>query len=161
MSNELAGFTSAGVAVYTTAREWVSNPNDQQTADQAAAEKAMLTREGFKTGAVENLTGPAPDQGLSMVEQFRSPTAAREALGFYISHQKEPKVQSTDGTYAAFKISGIPGAVGFTLGGATGGANIAFTHGDYYYLIGREGGSPPAIAGLDAAARHQYQRVAG
>ena len=161
MGNELAGFTSAGVAVYTTAREWVSNPNDQQPADQAAAEKAMLTREGFKTGAVENLTGPAPDQGLSMVEQFRSPTAARAALAFYISHQKEPKVQSTDGTYAAFKISGIPGAVGFTLGGATGGANIAFTKGDSYYLIGREGGTPPAIARLDAAARHQYLRVAG
>ena len=55
--------------------------------------------------------------------------------------------------------------MGFTLGGATGGANIAFTRGYYYYyycyLIGREGGSPPAIAGLDAAARHQYERVAG
>lgn len=161
MNNEFAGFTSAGVAVYSSAQAWLSSPADQQTADQAAAEKAMLTREGFKSGAVENLTGPAPDEGLSIVEQFRSPTAARDALGFYISQQKAPQVESSEGTYASFKVSGIPGAVGYTLGGATGGANIAFTQGDDYYLVGRGGGSPPAIAGLSAAARHLYQRIRG
>lgn len=160
--NELAGFTSGGVAVYTTAQEWLSNPNDQQPAAQAAAEKAMLTREGFRAGAVENLTGDGtPDGGLSILEQFRSLRAARDALAFYISQQKEPQVQSTDGTYASFKVSGIPGAVGYSLGGASGGINIAFTHGNYYYLVGREGGSPPDIAGLRAAARHLYQRVPG
>jgi len=161
-SNELAGFTSGGVAVYATAQEWVSNPNDQQPAAQAAAEKAMLTREGFRAGAVENLTGDGtPDEGLSILEQFRSPTAARGALAFYISQQKEPQVESTDGTYASFKVSGIPGAVGYSLGGASGGINIAFTHGDYYYLVGREGGSSHDVAGLRAAARHLYQRVHG
>lgn len=72
----------------------------------------MLIREGFQGGAVENLTGPPPDEGLSIVEQFRSPRAAREALAFYISQQKEPEVQSSDGAYAAFKVPGIPGAVG-------------------------------------------------
>ncbi len=159
LSNELAGFVSTGVAVYPSAQTWLSNANDQQPPAQATAEKAMLTREGFKAGAVENLTGPAPDQGLSIVEQFRSPTAARAALAFYISQQKEPKVQSTDGAFAAFKVSGVLGAVGYTLGGS--GANIAFAQGDYYYLVGREGGSRANIAGLSAAARHLYQRVRG
>jgi hypothetical protein len=122
----------------------------------------MLTREGFQAGAVENLTGDGtPDDGLSLLEQFRSPTAAQDALAFYISQLKQPQVQSTDGTYASFKVSGVPGAVGYSLGGASGGINIAFTHGDYYYLVGREGGSASDIAGLRATARHLYQRVPG
>jgi hypothetical protein len=151
------------VSVYTTAGEWVSSPSDQQPPDQAAAEKAMLTREGFRAGATENLANASGGSagGLSVVEQFRSPTAARHALAFYVSQQKEPKVESTEGTYASFRVSGIPGAVGYTLGGATGGANIAFTQGDYYYLVGREGGSLSAIAGLNAAARRLYQRMRG
>ncbi len=160
-NGEFAGFTSAGVAAYPSLELWVSSPNDQQPPAQAAAEKAMLTREGFRTSAVENLTGPAPDEGLSIVEQFRSPTAARDALVFYVSQQKERQVESTEGKYVSFTVAGIPGAVGYTLGGATGGANIAFTQGDYYYLVGREGGSPPDIAGLSAAARHLYQRMQG
>lgn len=160
-SNELSGFTASGVAVYTTVRKWLSNPNDQQSPAQAAAEKAMLTRGGFRGGAVENLTGPAPDEGLSIVEQFRSVAAARAALAFYISKQKQRVAQSTAGAFAAFKVPGIPSAVGYTLGGAGGGANIAFAEGDYYLLVGREGGSPADLAGLSAAARHLYHRIDG
>lgn len=121
----------------------------------------MLIREGFQGGAVENLTGPPSDEGLSIVEQFRSPRAAREALAFYISQQKEPEVQSSDGAYAAFKVPGIPGAVGYTLGGASGGANVAFAQSDYYLLVGREGGSPADLGGLKSAARSLYLRVGG
>jgi hypothetical protein len=160
-NNELAGFTSAGVGVYKTAQAWLSGPNDQQSAPQTAAEKAMLTREGFHAGAVENLTGGQPDNGLSIVEQFRSFGAARGALAYYVSDMKEPQVQASDGKFAAFKVAGIPGAVGYSLGGAAGGINIGFAQGDYYYLIGREGGSPRDVAGLNAAARHLYQRMRG
>lgn len=161
-NNELAGFTSAGVTVYNSIQAWVSSPNDQQSAAQASAEKAMLTREGFRAGAIENLTGEATqDGGLSIVEQFRSPMAGRGALAYYVSDMKERQVEATDGKYAAFKVTGIPGAAGYSLGGATGGINIAFAHGDYYYLVGREGGSPRDIAGLKAAARHLYQRMRG
>jgi len=160
-SNELAGFTSGGVAVYTTLQAWLSSPNDQQSAAQTAAEKAMLTREGFRAGAIENLTGGQPDNGLSIVQQFRSFAAARAALAYYVSDLKKPQVQASDGTFAAFKVTGIPGAAGYSLGGATGGINIGFAQGDYYYLVGREGGSPRDVAGLKAAARHLYQRMRG
>ena len=160
-NNELAGFRSEGVTVYASLHKWISSSNDQQTAAQAAAEKAMLTHEGFKAGAVENLNGPAPDAGVSIVEQLRSATAARAALAFYISRLKQPKAQATDGTYAPFKVPGVPGAVGFTLGGAAGGANIGFTRGAYYYLVGREGATSRDRAGLTAAARHLYRRVGG
>jgi hypothetical protein len=159
VSNELPGFASGSVSVYTTAQEWLSSPNNQQSAAQAAAEKAMLTREGFRAGATENLTGSSTAGGLSLVEQFRSAAAAQHALAFYASGFKAPS--STAGAYAPFKVRGIPGAVGFSVGGVSGGINIAFTQGDSYYLVGREGGSATAIAGLKTAALRLYNRLRG
>lgn len=156
-NNELAGFASSGVSVYTTAQGWVSSPPPEPAA-QAATEKAMLTRARFRAGAMENLTG-AGTSGLSTVEQFGSPAAAKDALAFYIARLKAPG--SGAGPYKSFKVSGIPGAVGFSLGGASGGVNIAFDQGDYYYLVGQGESGAAVIAALNAAARHLYDRVGG
>jgi hypothetical protein len=73
------------------------------------------------------------------------------ALSFYVASFKTPG--STAGVYAPFKVAGIPGAVGYALGGAIGGINIAFNAGGYYLLVGREGGGPTAIASLDSHVR--------
>jgi hypothetical protein len=156
-SNELVGLTNGGVAVSATPQQWVSTP-PQQPAAQAAAEKAMLTREGFRAGATENFT-TAGTSGISVVEEFRSATAARNALSFYVSRLKAPG--SAAGTYVPFRVPGIPGAMGFSLGGASGGINVAFAQGDYYYLVGTGGGGPPAIAELNAATRRLYHQVGG
>ena len=125
-------------------------------AGQIAAEKRMLSRDGFRLGARENLTSSGTP-GLSAVEEFRSPAAARDASRLYASRFKAPAPSA--GAYAPFKVSGIPGAVGFSLGGTGGGINIAFTKGAYYYLVGQIGGSKSAIANLTAAAQHLYHRV--
>jgi hypothetical protein len=152
-SNELAGFHVAGVSVYTTPNSWVSP--EQLPADQAAAEKAMLKRDGFRAGVHEDLMSGGT-AGASIVEQFRSPQAAADALGF---HRMQFKAF---GAYAPFKVTGIPHAVGFSVGGANGGGiNIIFSDGAYYYLIGQEAGSTAAIANLNTAARHLYHRVHG
>jgi hypothetical protein len=157
MSNELMGFQSVGVSVYTTTSSWISADQGVPAA-QVAAERSMLVRDGFRVGAREDLaSGGTP--GLSIVEQFRSPAAARDAFGLYASQFKRPAPGR--GSYAPFKVPGIPGAVGFTLGGPGGGGiNIAFIDGANYYLVGRVGGSP-AIANLTAAAQHLYHRVHG
>jgi hypothetical protein len=152
-SNELAGFHVADVSVHTTPDSWVSE--EQLLGDQAAAEKAMLERNGFRAGVHEDLmsggTGAA-----SIVEQFRSAQAAAGALGFYLMRSK------TFGPYAPFKVTGIPHAVGYSLGGVNGGGiNLVFSDGAYYYLVGREAGSTAAVANLNTAARHLYQRVHG
>jgi hypothetical protein len=153
-SNELAGFHAAAASVHTTPDSWVSA--EQLPADQAAAEKAMLKRDGFRAGVHEDLTGGGTG-GASIVEQFRSPQAAADALGFYRKQSK-----ALGGLYAPFKVTGIPHAVGFSLGGVNGGGiNIDFSDGAYYYLVGREAGSKGAIADLNTAARHLYQRVHG
>jgi hypothetical protein len=152
-SNELAGFKPAGASVSTTSKSWVAV--EQLPADQAAAEKAMLKRDGFRAGVHEDLMSGGKD-GVSIVEQFGSPQAAADALGFYRTQFKG------FGRYAPFKVTGIPHAAGFSIGGVNGGGiNIVFTDGAYYYLVGQEAGSTAAVAKLNAAARHLYQRVHG
>jgi hypothetical protein len=118
----------------------------------------MLSRDGFRAVAREDLMSSGK-AGLSLVEQFRSSTAARDALAFYVSQFKAPAAPS--GVFTPFKVSGIPGAIGFSVGPAANGINIAFSDGAYYYLVGQEGGSAAAIAKLSAAARHVYHRVHG
>jgi hypothetical protein len=157
--NELPGFETAGVSVYKTPSSWISG--EQVPPDQATAEKAMLSRDGFRLGVHEDLMS-AGTGGASVVERFRSPAAARDALAFYVSQYKAPEAQAVGGAYAPFKVSGIPGAVGFSRGGVNGGGiNIVFTDGAYYYLVGQERGSRTAIANLTAAARDLYHRVHG
>ena len=152
-SNELAGFRVVGVVVHTTPGGWISA--EQIPPDQAVAEKAMLKRDGFRVGVHEDLMSGDTD-GASIVEQFRSPQAAADALGFYLRQVK------AFGSYAPFKVTGIPHAVGFSIGGVNGGGiNVNFSDGAYYYLIGQESGSTAAIAHLNTAARHLYHRVHG
>jgi hypothetical protein len=155
MNNELAGFKSVGVSIYHSPSSWISGAPGVP-ADQQAAEKAMLNRDGFRAGARENLQNSATP-GLSVVEQFRSPRAARDAFALYRSQFKAPG--ATSGAYAPFHVPGIPAALGFSLGGSGGGINIAFSDGAYYYLVGRVGDSPTTIASLIAAAQHLYHRV--
>jgi hypothetical protein len=85
-SNELAGFKTAGVSVYKTPSSWISA--EQVQTNLATAEKAMLSRDGFRLGVRENLMSGGTS-GLSAFEQFRSPAAARNALAFYVPWFKE------------------------------------------------------------------------
>jgi hypothetical protein len=155
-SNELAGFRAAGASVQTTPDSWVSG---EQLPAGAAAEKAMLKRDGFRAGVHEDLMSGDGTGGASVVEQFRSPQAAADALDFYLKQFKANPASA--GAYEPFKVTGIPHAAGFSLGGAAGGINIIFSDGAYYYLVGQEGGSTAAIASLNTAARHLYNRVHG
>lgn len=117
----------------------------------------MLRRNGFRAGAREDLNNGGT-AGLSLVEQFRSPSAAHAALIFEMSGFKA--TQKTSSPYTPFSVSGIPGAVGFTLGPpGRSGISIAFSDRSYYYLVGEAGGGRPTIASLTAAAQHLYQRV--
>jgi hypothetical protein len=149
--NELPSFRSAGVTVATSLQRWLAA--GQPPPAQAAAEKAMLGSNGFREGAREDLANGGT-AGLSIVEQFRSPEAARAALAYYVALSKT----GASGTFQAFSVHGIPGAEG--LGDSNNsGVNIAFTDGPYYYLVGQMGGGPATIAGLNAAVLHLYHRV--
>ena len=93
--------------------------------------------------------------GASIVEQFRSPQAAADALGFYLRQVK------AFGSYAPFKVTGIPHAVGFSIGVSTAAESRQLQR-RRRLLPDRPGiGSTAAIAHLNTAARHLYHRVHG
>jgi hypothetical protein len=130
-----------------TPNSWISL--EQLPADQAAAEKAMLKRDGFRAAVHEDVMSSSTG-GASVVEQFGSPQAAADALAFYRERSK---------TFGPpFNVTGDPGRCGLS---GNGGTNIIFSDGAYYYLVGQLGSGTAAIAKLRAAARHLYQRVHG
>jgi hypothetical protein len=153
-NNELTGFLITDVSVYRTAGGFVSS--EQLSPSAATAETRMLAGNGFRVAAKEDLDHQGM-AGLSLVERFGSPAAAREALRFYVA-----KFRRVGGAneFAFFPVAGVPGAVGFRLGGAGGaGSNVAFADGDYYYLLGEEGSGPGPQNSLGAATRRLYHHV--
>jgi hypothetical protein len=113
---------------------------------------------GFVAGARENLTGPEGRSGVSIAEQFKTLGGARSELA------NEVKVfKATVATgYKAFAVTGIPGAIGLA-DTASSAVNLAFTSGDYYYLVGAFVSAVTANseATIIAAASRLYQRVHG
>jgi hypothetical protein len=152
-SNELEGFTVRKPAVANTVRSWLSVT--EAPPSQIPFETKRLNRLGFVAGAHEDLTGP--DDGVSIAEQFKTPAGARAELDNEVTVFKTQAAGSK-----TFTVSGIPGAVGLAPTGAPA-ANVAFTDGDYYYLVGA---FVPALnarseAKVTAAAKRLYRRVHG
>jgi hypothetical protein len=147
----LPGFESAGVRVYWNLQRWLTA--DQLPAAQAAAERAMLSRNGFREGVRENLINGGT-AGLSVVERFRSPQAARAALAFCLQLLKSHSPGSVD----FFPVHGIPGAQGIAYAHGAG-VNIVFSNGSYYYLVGEATGGATRTVALNTAARHLYHRL--
>jgi hypothetical protein len=155
-SNELSGFRVSDVSVYTSAGGLVSS--EQLGSAQSTAELRMLERAGFAAAVREDLY-QGGNAALSQTERFTSPAGARYALRSSVG-EFQRLGQGTH--YLPFPVSGVPGAVGFVLGNPGGtGINIAFSSGDFYYLVGRIGSGPGPEQQLTAAARLLYGRVRG
>jgi hypothetical protein len=153
-SNELPGFKGSRPTVYNTASGWLAA---QTGATQVAASQTKpLTRLGFVAAATENLTGPSGRDGLSLVEQFKTPAGARSELANELKMFK-----ATAPGYQPFPVAGIPGAHGYAAEGP--GLNLAFASGDYYYLVGEfvSAVSASSEATLIAAANRLYRTVRG
>jgi hypothetical protein len=155
-NNELTGFRGSPQQIATNARSWLGGHQDPDL----FVDQSRLTRLGFIRGVRENLSDRGT-AGLSEVAQFRSDTAARAELAGEIAEDKS----GSGGPYKAFAVPGIPVADGFSvIAGGSGGINIAFVKGTYFYLVGQElgpdtGSISSGIANLIAAAQHLYQRV--
>ena len=99
-------------------------------------------------------------EGLSIVEQFKCLQGARSELATQLGRSRASR------NYAAFRVSGIPGARGFDLSDRrSSGHNVVFTDGPYYYLVGTgtATGTPRAPTRADTidAAFRLYRRVHG
>jgi hypothetical protein len=153
-SNELPGFKGGQPSVSNTVSAWLASL--QTPSGQVASETRRLTRLGFVAGARQDLTGPSGRDGLSMVEQFKTPSGAHSELS------NELKLfQTITPGYEPFPVAGIPGAHGYAASGP--GLNIAFASGDYYYLVGEfvPSVSASSKATLIAAAQRLYRGVHG
>jgi hypothetical protein len=153
-AGDLPGFVPQGYRPPSTSpRSWVAEFPPAQRASEAARLKAA----GFVAGISEQL---APAQGgggareaVSLVEQFHSPHGASGEIAAQIK-------QALARGESAFAVAGIPGARGFGSGTY---ANVAFSVGAYYYLVGFSSGgaSTPTRSQLITAAQSLYGRVRG
>jgi hypothetical protein len=152
---EFPGFTLEAPKSFKAAKGWVAG-NTSLTPAQARAQVARMVGEGFKELLAEFLDdAQGPRNGLSFVMQLGSAASARAELAAEVRYAKAYQAPLT------FRVSAIPGAVGF---GGSGGENIVFADGPFFYLVGNAWqGSPhnPRHAALIEAATKLYQRVHG
>jgi hypothetical protein len=162
MPGELHGFNVAEPTTATNPQAWAAV--DQFPAGQRSATVGRLRRLGFTGGAREDLTWAAPNAagsttppaaGLSVVEQFRTPAAARGELTAELP---------TLGPGSAIKVRGVPGARGYSsTGGGQEFADVLFASGPDLYLVGAEWQTSlkrkMSLQELVAAVQHEYQRT--
>jgi hypothetical protein len=154
-AGDLAGFAPYGQpGLGLDAASWAVK--DQYPPSLRARETARLRSLGFLAGARQRLT-PAnggPAEAISVVERFRTPSAARAELRAELRLYGHGQV---------FDVPAISGGRGFAgASGEASGQNVAFTKGPYLYLLGA--GAPtgvpsPSRAVLIAAAVRLYRRL--
>jgi hypothetical protein len=154
-NNEMRGFTGGKPVVDHTVARYLADVGAPP--DQVASEKKRLAGLGFLAGVHKDLTSDSGKEGVSIVEQFKTPAGARSELA---NEEKFFKAQDPGNKVA--RISAVPGAVDLVTPDARA-VNVAFTDGDYYYLVGA---FVPTVnarthAAIVAAAKHLYQRVHG
>ena len=153
---EFPGFTLEAPKSYKIAKAWVAM-DTSLTPAQVRAQVARLTKEGFKEVLAEFLdNAQGPRMGLSTVMELGSAAAARAELA------AEVRYETTHQAPVTFRVSTIPGAVGY---GGGGGENITFADGPFLYLVGNAWQTPtthnPRHAALTEAATKLYLRVHG
>jgi hypothetical protein len=153
-SNEMRGFKAASKPpVERTVGSWLAATDTPS--QQVASETKRLAGLGFIAGIHEDLNGPSARQGVSIVEEFKTPDGPRSELATTVKLFKATGPKT-------FPVAGIPGAVGLQTTGPPA-FNVAFTSGDYYYLVGAFAPKANASskAAVVAAAKHLFQRVQG
>jgi hypothetical protein len=151
-NSELPGFSGAKPTVQRGASAWLTDI--ETPTRQTVSQRAELNRLGFVAGVHKNLIGPRGRAGVSNVEAYRSPDAARAELAAEVR-----KLKKISG-YVPFPVTGIPGAVGIGFRNPPG-INVAFTSGDNFYVVGERLYSLTENAErmLIDAARHLYHRL--
>ncbi len=153
-AGELSGMRPQPQLVGVDAPSWVVA--EAVAPSHRASEVARLRRLGFLAAVREPLVAENGSQaaGVSIVEQFRSASAARAELAVEYGQNA-----ASGGRLTPFAVPGIPGGRGFDLSGQGGsGANVAFTKGPYLYVVG-EAAEASSRASVLAAAQHLYNRV--
>ena len=155
--DEMGGMVPVHSTPIHGAAGWAAH--EQVPGSTVSAETARLRRIGFIAGVSEQMSSPSSStrEGVTLVEQFKSAKGPEAEIA---------NTTGTNGPWTLFHVQGIPGARGFEQeGGGQGGRNIAFGHGDFFYLIGSgwQGRASNGVsrAEMIAVAQRLYRRVAG
>lgn len=153
-AGELRGFQTTAPVVVSHPDKWVNV--DHVDRAKRGAVLARLHRLGFVAAARDDLVAArgGSARGLSVVEKFRSPSAARAEFAAVTARLQPATSQA---------VLGIPGARGFhILRSRQWSYDIAFTGGPYFYLVGvgwyRSYKAAP-IRALAAAVGQLFSRV--
>lgn len=145
--NVLPGFQPTG-----------ADPVQQDNADEWAAtnkepDSSQLQALGFVAGAREDLVGPPGAYALNLVERFTTADAAQERLTSTVRELGNQK--------GRFRVSGVPGAVGFESGsGSKLGRSVAFSKGDTVFLLSHQvSKKTPSVEQLKDAVREWYAAI--
>jgi hypothetical protein len=160
VASDFTGFQLAVPDIVDGAAVWVRR--EMFPAAQAASETAALQRLGFVGGLSQHLMANdgSSHEGLLVVEQFGSPTAALAEVIRQYAQQTKPM---PGGRVTTFAVPGIPGARAYKASSAQfGGYNLLWADGRYYYLVGAgwpgSDPHPPSRSLVVTAAQHVYQR---
>jgi hypothetical protein len=101
---------------------------------------AALDERGFEAGAYQNLQVPETTNALRAVLLFESEQGAEDDVASGVEDLPGEAVTKT------FDVPGVPGAKGLDIYGQTGlvGRNVAFSVGEYEYLLGYAAEAPPS-----------------
>jgi hypothetical protein len=139
----------------------------RMTAPSAVPATARLRGLGFVGGLNEQLHGvyPMQAQAVSIVERFGSAAAATAELN-YRYDVATTRATRSGAVVRLGHVAGIPGAVAWSLRDhGTAAANVAFTSGPYFYLVGTASPSgasgTPGLKGIVVAAQSQYLQAGG
>jgi hypothetical protein len=155
-SGQLTGMDPQTTAPDNSITVWLAG--ESLSTSQAQAESARLRHIGFVAGISEPLASSTNTDryGLTGVEQFKTAKGASAELAHALA---------TNGPWTLFTVPGVPGARGFEQDGSAGGRNVAFTHGDYYYIVGsgwqKKASDGVPIATMIAVAQTLYHHVGG
>lgn len=133
----------------------------------AVTEATRLEKLGFVAGVHEQLHGlrPLRAEAISTAEQFGTAGAARAELAAQYK-QALNGARMAGAQVKVFPVAGIPGALAWTVRGKqTGGVNVSFAVGAYYYVVGS--GFPTGTRGapgpvqMTQAAQSIYLTISG
>lgn len=128
-------------------------PADEFNAGAPETQIESLEDRGFEAGSYQNLVAPETVDAVRAVLRFESAEGAEEDVA--AGADDLPGEAETE----QFRVPGVPGATGFDVYGQTGlvGRNIAFSVGEYEYLLGYAAEAPPSE---EQPTRSEFAEVA-
>lgn len=143
----IKGYFKTRLAAADNAANWVHTQS--LTGSFAQKETMLLNRDAFKIGVAEDLYDKTAHISTAALKfaAFVGPTDSVSLERSSLSSQQGAK---------SFSVSGVPGAIGYLVGGKT---EIAFASGYYYIHLSRNSTTKAAVQELTGVASTLFKQL--